>query len=391
MRRIVFLTLVVMLFVLQGIVVGVPGETEKEVPKAALKLEGKAEKALKDKKYDKALEYYNEAVKIAPEYARLYYGLARIQVEQKKLTEADANLAKAVELAPGDTEIKQLYARNLFGLGKQEVSQRQYQEANGLFLKILNIPGIETLEKTIYWETLSEVALSYERLKDFSTAIEYFLKLLEQPGIEEADKRMVIQALYQVGINYYNLKKAKESNEYLLKLLQYPELETDYPQLLISIYYLVGLNANLVNDYEKSIEYLVKFLELGETSTAHSQLLPVAYFLLGASHMALLQKEANEILQDKEVKGKKTKVADLAKTRPNIETYLTKAIQLRGDLEPAYMHLGNYYYYCDDLDKAIETYQTLLEKFPGSPDLKEYRDFLESIKKEKEDSSKEKK
>jgi tetratricopeptide (TPR) repeat protein len=208
------------------------------------------------------------------------------------------------------------------------------------------------------------------------------------PGIEEADKKLVMQSLYQVGINYFNLRKAKESNEYFLKLLRYPDVETDFPQLYISMHYLIGVNFNIVKDNEKSIEYLVKFLELGETSSAHSQLLPIANLLLGASHMSLLQKDTDKILHDKDQKGKKDKIAELAKNKKNIETYLTTAIQLQDNLEMAYMHLGNYYYYCSDLDKAIATYQKLVEKFPASPDLNAYKQFLENIKKEKQDSTK---
>ena len=48
------------------------------------------------------------------------------------------------------------------------------------------------------------------------------------------------------------------------------------------------------------------------------------------------------------------------------------------------MILGNYYYYCKDLEKAILAYQELLARFPGSSDAVSYKSFLDNLKKEQE-------
>jgi tetratricopeptide (TPR) repeat protein len=393
MRKRCFAALLVMFFLVQGTVVfaSAPGNRgdENTVPKKALRLVKKADKALADKKYDKALDGYNKAIEIAPGYAAAHFGMGRALVQQQKFDQAVVSMEKAVKLDPDAAEAKLFFGKVLLKTGSDLISQRQFRKANDYFLKIFAVPGIENLEEgKLYREGLFETGFNYSRLKDYARSNEYFQKLVGLPGVETADKKLIIQALYQVGINYFSLRKAKESNEYFLKLLQYPEVETDFPQVYISVYYLLGINANIVKDYEKSIGYFVKFLELGETSSAHSQLLPVVNLLLGANHMSLLRKDTDKILHDKEQKGKKDKIAELAKNKKNIETYLKKAIQLQGNLEIAYMHLGNYYYYCSDLDNAVATYQELVEKFPSSADLSAYKEFLEKIKKEKQDSSK---
>ena len=51
-------------------------------------------------------------------------------------------------------------------------------------------------------------------------------------------------------------------------------------------------------------------------------------------------------------------------------------------MEDAYKDLGLYYYYCEDLDKAIDMYKKLIEKYPSSTRLDAYKTFLESVEKE---------
>ena len=103
----------------------------------------------------------------------------------------------------------------------------------------------------------------------------------------------------------------------------------------------------------------------------------------------ILQKEAEEIKNDKK-KDKKQRISALAQGKKEIAGYLSRAIQLQSDLELAYMHLGNYYYYADDLDNAIVTYQKLVDKFPASQDIATYKQFVEDIKKEKKAQKKKK-
>jgi tetratricopeptide (TPR) repeat protein len=182
------------------------------------------------------------------------------------------------------------------------------------------------------------------------------------------------------------LRKSKESIEYLNKLLQYPEFQDEFTDAYIFVFYVLGINAYSVKDYDKSIEHLTKFLELAKDSGAHSQMMPVAYSYLGSSHFIPLRKEIEKIIEKDQ-----SKAVELAKNKNEIETSLSKAIELTPNapqMEDAYKDLGLYYYYCEELDKAINIYKKLIENYPSSTNVSAYQKFLESVEKEAEAKSK---
>jgi tetratricopeptide (TPR) repeat protein len=351
-----------------------------EVPKKAEKLVKKADEAFQKQKYDDALAAYNEAVQLAPEYAAAYIGLGRLQLTQKNLPEAVKNLEKAIELDPESAEAKKIYVGALFQSGSQAFGQRQVEQSNSYFSKLIAIPGIDQLNPDIYQQSLFQLGTNYFMMRQNEESNKYYVKLSEIPGFESGDKKLFIQTKYQIGANYAALRKYKEAAESFAKLIELPELETDFHTLYLSALYMLGLNSNFTGDFQTTSESLTKFLELAKDSTEHSQFLPLANLLLGSSQMTQLQQEVEKIENGKD---KLKKIVELAKNKPEIETYLTKAIELNPGLEPAYMHLGNYYYYCNELQKSIETYNQLIEKFPDSPDLDQYKKFLTDISKEK--------
>jgi tetratricopeptide (TPR) repeat protein len=214
----------------------------------------------------------------------------------------------------------------------------------------------------------------------------YYLKLAAIPGLENVDKKLFIQTNYQIGINYSNMRKPKESIEYLNKLLQYPEFQGEFTDAYISVFYVLGINSYSEKDYNISIEQLSKFLELAKDSSAHSAMIPVAYSFLGSSHFIPLRKEVEKIIEKDQ-----SKAVELAKKKNEIETCLSKAIELSPNapqMEDAYKDLGLYYFYCEELDKAIDMYKKLIEIYPSSKNLSAYKKFLESVEKEAEAKSK---
>ena len=350
-----------------------------EVPKKAVKLVKKGNEAFQNQEYDKSLEAYNKAIQLAPEFADAYFGLGRLQLTQKNLLEAVKNLEKAVELNPESAEGKKLYAGVLSQVGSQAFSQRQVNQSNSYFSKLIAIPGIDQLTPGIYQQSLFQLGTNYYMMRKNEESNKYYMKLLGLPGFESGDKKLLIQTKYQIGANYAALRKYKEAAESFSKFLEYPEMKTEFNSLYISALYMLGLNSNFIGDIQTTTESLTKFLELAKDSSEHAQFLPLANLLLGSGQMTQLQKAAEKLEKGKD---KLEKIAEMAKSKPEIETYLTKAIELNPGLEPAYMHLGNYYYYCNDVEKSIETYNQLIEKFPNSPDLNQYKRFLDDISKE---------
>jgi len=356
----------------------------QDIPKKAVKLVNKGDEALQEKDFEKALEVYNKAIEIAPEYALAYFGRGRLFQAQGKLEDAAKDFEKSVELDSTAPQPKNFLAQVLFKLGGTAINQRQMDKSNEYFLKVLEIPDVEKSQPIIMAKSLFQIATNYFMMRKSKEANECYLRLMNLSSFATLDKRMVIQATFQAGATFSALKQHEKAVEYFSKLLDFPELQTEYKDIYFSTLYMIGLNANFANNLPKSIEYMTKFINEAGSSPNHAQFLPLANLLLGSGKMTQLQKKAEKV----EGKDKVKEVANMAKSMPEIETYLSKAIELKPELEPAYMHLGNYYYYCDNLDKAIETYKALIEKFPNSPDLEQYKKFLADIEKESKEGKK---
>jgi len=265
----------------------------------------------------------------------------------------------------------------LFQLGKQAAGQKMVEKSNQMFENLIAVPGVDTLKPKMYMDALYNLGNGYGMLKNLTKSNEYFQKVLDIPGIGASDKKIVLQLLYKIGLNYYQLQKSKESYECFEKMILLPDAETENQQLFVTAHYLAGLNASLAAELKKSNDYLIKFLA---QPTASEQLLPLANFLIGTNMMTELDEAVDAVKKDAE-KDKKKRIAELASKSADIETYLNKALELKPDLEPAYMHLGNFYYYSGDDAKAISKYEELIEKYPTSPDVDGYKRFLEDIKK----------
>ncbi len=228
-------------------------------------------------------------------------------------------------------------------------------------------------------DTYFELGNLYATLKKYEISNKYCLEYLEKVDSTDANRKKVNQTLFEIGLNYYNLKQYSKSATYFLKLVEYPRLEIEFSDLQKYAIYYIGLNFNFLEQHKKAIDYFSRFLIHCTDSPQHSQLIPLANHLLGNIHMTLLQKDVDKIKQDNQ-KDKSKRVAELAKKNAIIAVYLNKSIELNPNLEPSYMHLGNYYYYCQDIDRAVSTYEKLIEKFPNSADLASYKNFLEKMK-----------
>ena len=332
--------MIVLVFAFQG-VVAAADMTIASPSKKALKLIKKAEKAIKAKDFPKAAEEYNKVIEMEPACAEGYFGLGRLHLVQNQLEEGEKNLVKTLELNPGHTEAAKLLSRLYFSQAQQLQQQRKTAEANLLFVKLTEIPGIET-----------------------------------------ADRVSLGQSLYQLGVNYYTQKKFTESTAFLTRFQKLPMAQTEFAPMFPAANYIIGLNCSQMKDYKASEEYLKKYIDARQ-DVPNDQLLPLAHFIIGSNHFQIMETLAKEIKKDKESKDRRKKLADLAaKYADKIVPQLEKAIELKSDLEPAYMTLGNFFYYANEMDKTVATYEKMVSLFPSSPDLGQYKKFLEDLNKE---------
>ncbi len=338
MTKKIIILLVVTFFLVQGIAFS----AGNEVPKKALKLEKKGDKALQKSEFDKAMEYYNEALKIYAENDQIHCKIASVFTAQKNDIEAVNHLEKALEINPENQMAGKALIQKYFILGNEQLRQNKTDKANEYYLKLLGVSGAENLGKEFYSKTI-----------------------------------------YQLGVNYFTIRKYKKSNEHLLKLVKMPGIETDSAKFFSIAHYLMGMNFVQLQDLKKSNEYLLKFLEMNKEDSS-SQFVAIANFIIGSNNYELLEKEAKKIEKDasiKNIRDKKIKIAELAKETKDIEPYLKKAIDIKPDLEDACKYLGNYYMRCQSKEEALKIYKLLVEKFPNSPQISAYKKIVQDIEK----------
>lgn len=344
-RKIMIVSLV-LAFTMQGIfLTAADNDSSQEAPPKAVKLIKKAQKAIKDQDYEKALQFYNKAVEEAPEYAPTYVGIAQILRGQKKFQESIQYLEKALTLKPEYPQAQEMLAKLYLGLGQQESRKQSFDTAAELYEKALAVPGIDQLP------------------------------------------RIKAEAHYILGITYINKKKFQKSIDNLLKFLEYPEAEAQIKKEYIISNWLLGINFAQINKLEDSNKYLKNYLELSSdpAAMADPQQLAAANFMLGSNNFEVLEGEIKKILADetqKDVAAKKEKIKKLSSDQiVNIQPYLEKAIELNPNLEDAQKYLGNYYIRLQEKEKAIKVFEQIMSNFPDSASMGEYKKLIEDIKK----------
>lgn len=310
---------------------------EQKVSKKALRLMKKVDKAMAAKEFDKALESIQKVMDVAPEYAAPHFKKGIILKEQQSYSEAASCLEKALQYQP------------------------QYPGAGDALAETLNL-----------------LANEMRKNKDLDKAVELYLKIIDLSDVGEAGKRIQTEAYFQLGISFYWLKKPGLSNENFIKFIKIPGVENDYKAIFITASYIMSINSSKLKLYAQSNEYMFKFLELSTAPEVNKNWIPLAYFIIGSNGFELLQKEVAK-KEKTDIEG----VAKLAKADKIIAANLSKAIELGANLEEVYLTLGNYYYLCRDIDNAIKYYKMLIEKFPNSPDIATYNDFLQQLEKDK--------
>lgn len=384
MTKKLYVVLVLALFLFQFAVVNAADQPDQKTVKQITKLIKSAEKDVKKNQFDKALEVYNQALALSTEYAPLHLAMAQMYDKQKKFDDAIASLEKAVTLQPDLTPAIQMLTNTLMGMGRNMAQQKQPEKSNQYYVKMLQIPALQTASKDQYIIAAFQAGINYTQLQELEKANECLAKVLAVQDALTLNKKAYVNSIYQMGLNYFNLKKYKEAEKYFNQILSMEEqLKPEYLRVFSMSIYLSGVNANQMGETEKSNTALLKYLDLTKENPT-DQFAPIANYMVGSNNFDLLEKEIAPIKEDEKEKEKKTKIAEIAKKHTDIIPYLEKAIQANPNLEPAYMILGNYYYYSKDLEKAILAYQELLARFPGSSDAVSYKSFLDNLKKEQE-------
>jgi len=94
----------------------------------------------KQGKLDEAIEHFNEAAKITPDFADAHRNLGFALTRQGKFTEAIAHLTKAVQLNPDSALIRFFLASALANVGKTDEAKLHFKEALRIDPNLTGVP-----------------------------------------------------------------------------------------------------------------------------------------------------------------------------------------------------------------------------------------------------------
>jgi tetratricopeptide (TPR) repeat protein len=331
----------VVILMAAGAWLGAQEKIPKPATKEAAKLMDKAQKAVNAKDLDGAVALYAEVQKLEPAYAPAFVAAGMVYRMKQDDENALSSLEKAVQANPEYARGVEAYSQLLSEKGRQMSAQGKPVEAVAYFSRLVAIPGLEKTRKPVFIDGVFNMGISAFQARKFDVSVEAFTKLMAIPDVAVAAKPSFVLAHYMIGFNLSLLDKPEEANGYLRKYVE-----------------LVG--AEPANNFA-----------------------PVAGYMIAKNEYALLEKGVAKLRADKEETDVKAKVKAMAAGYANIPELLGKAIAAKPDLEDAYLVLGNYQYLAGDLDQAIATYKTLLEKFAGSASKADYETFLKKLEEEK--------
>ncbi len=328
-----------LLFVFAFSVFSAPAVEAKKPSKKVAKLMAKAQKAIQDKQADQAIDLLQQVVVLEPENAMVRHNLGVLFFDKGLTDQAIASFEEALRLQPDYQNALLALRQALFEAGKSASGKKDYEKADGYLLKLDGLP---------------------------------------RPAAE--NKGLLASAHYLLGFNFFNLKQYIKAIEYFGKCQASEGLEKDNPELYANATYFLGMMGYIQGDYEVSNGYFRKYVTLYPEGSAKPEFFAHANYFIGANLFRLL-----------EARLAKGDVSKLAESAGEILPYLKMAVENKLPSEDAYVMLGNCYVYLKEYDNAVQTYRQLIERFPQSPQLKNYQAFLPELEKMQQQAQKPKK
>jgi tetratricopeptide (TPR) repeat protein len=166
---------------------------------AADKLFLKGNKLYSEKKYDEAVQAYNEALELSQSQWGFYFNLGLTYKKSEKEEDAVATFLKALEMNPESYSINK-------ELGQLFAKKEDYEEAKKYYAKATEISDDDP-------DAFYNLGVCLTNLKDQEGALAAFLKTIEF-------KEDYADAYYQIGTLYINKNNVEEAIKNLEKFLE---------------------------------------------------------------------------------------------------------------------------------------------------------------------------
>lgn len=309
----------------------VPAGPDKKTAKKAEKLMVKALEAINLEQPDQAIDLLKQVLLLTPDHAVVHHNLGVLYFEKGMADEAIAKFEEALRLQPEYQQAQLALRQALFEAGKNESSKKDFEKSNGYLLKLRDLPYVFV-------------------------------------GKENDD--VLSKTRYLLGFNFFNLKQYPQSQANFELCKTMAGLEMENLDLYANATYFLGLIDSIKKQYDDSNYYFKKYLTLYVALEKKPDLYAQANYFIGAN---LYQQ-----LMDKMAKSDVTRMAEDA---AEIIPYLEQAITDKTSSEYAHVMLGNCHVYRNEIDLAIKDYQQLIEAFPQSQQLQNYKTYLVELQK----------
>ncbi|VVH64635.1 TPR domain protein, putative component of TonB system, partial [uncultured Gammaproteobacteria bacterium] len=184
-------------------------------------------------KFDKAIEAYEKAIKIKPNY-EAYYNIGLAYTSSNKFKEAIKAYEKAIEINPD-------YDTAYYNMGIAYAKLDKFKEAIEAFKKVIEIKP--DFDKAYY-----SMGIAYDILNEFDKALEAYEKAIEiKPDFDEA--------YYSMGLAYVKSGKFEKAIGAFKKAI---EIKPDFDEA----YYSMGIAYTMLNEFDKALEAYEKSIVL---------------------------------------------------------------------------------------------------------------------------------
>jgi tetratricopeptide (TPR) repeat protein len=301
----------------------------------------KAAAAKEAGRYEEAIQYYREALRLKPSWFEGRFFLGTLLYDNDRHEEARDEFRKLVQADPKNGLVLALEGLCEFQLKNYERALKQLQAARDLGISSADVMSVASYNVAILLNRFEQYELAFEVLREFAGrdkdtqgVIEAFgLSVLRMPLLPSevpADRREMILIAGRAGFHQAKGRSSPSGR------LAFEELVSRYPTVP-NVHYAFGVF--LVRDQpEAGLEEFRRELRLSPSH--YSAMLQIAYELL--------------------------KEGKYGEAKP----YAEQATQLAPNLFAAHHALGRSQFQTGEVDKAIDSLETARRLAPDSPEVR---------------------
>ena len=192
--------------------------------------------------YDEAVDYFEKAVAIEPDYAKGQINLGVTYSMLKQQDKALAAFKRAVEVDPEAVD-------GWRNLGITYQSMKEYELAGEAFARVVELAPDDT-------DGLFSLGDMYFNRKDYEKALENYRKAAESRGDDAALQ-------YQIGASHFSLERYTDAAQAFQRAAALSQ--QDDPGLYKDAMYNLGVSYIRVEQYEDAVSIFERLLETEET------------------------------------------------------------------------------------------------------------------------------